>query len=248
MPTPKEELQEHLNKLYPDIASEMEVLSREEVFGGTLMHISKNPKIDSFKPFISHRVAEQTDKRVARICTGPTLTACFMGYIADHYDFEQGTAGEDEEFLGGWVVYGFDFDAAILPSIKLVSDVKETNEHWLVSYNEKTAEYKPKKLGKIFHTQVTSRRFEQEGFQPTMRRDITSFIEVFDGCEMPWDHVRVLKPGFYRIFTQGLLHSQAWNLPNPHSVEDLSPEEYQKAKSLTASLLGLQEKLPSWKW
>jgi len=241
----KAELRSYLDSHYPDIKDEMTVLSKEEVPFQTLMHISKNTAIESFKPFVSVRVAEATDKRVPRICTASSLAGCFLGYYGDWWDFEVGTE-EDEGFLGGYVIYGFDFEAAVLPSTKLVSDVECSNEMWLVTYNESTAEYKPKQLGKVFHMQIALNRVEGE--VPTLRRDITTFVEVYEGCTIPWNNTTTLEPGFYRIYTIGLMHSQAWDKLNQHSVENLSKEEYLKGKELTASLLGLVELPCSARW
>ncbi len=245
MSTAKEELREYLDNHYPDIKDEMRVLNRDEIPNGCLLHISKNPNIKSFRPFISQRVAEATDKRVPRVCTAPSLAGCFLGYYGDWWDFEIGTE-EDKEFLGGYVIYGFDFEVAVAPSTKLVSDVEISDETWLTTFNDKTAEYIPKTLGKVFHMQIAINRVEGE--QPTLRRDITTYVEIFEDCSVPWDNINTLTPGYYRIYTVGFMHSQAWNMLNPHSVEKLSKEDYLKGKKLTASLLGISELPPSAKW
>lgn len=243
----KEAVKGFIASYAPDLVGEITPLTLEEIGVKHLLHISMNNDIAKFVPTVPPRSTEDSDHRIPRVCTAVSLAGCFLGYVNDVFDYMERSWGEVDErvpkpFLGGYVIYGFTPDVAVRPSKVLLSDQECSGEHWLLPYVG-SPEYVPVKLGKIFHTVLTHVR--QPDKENKVRRDTTTLLEVFPGNSIPWDNRTILTEGYWRIYTQALLWSKAWNEVNPYSVEAIDKETYLAAKKLTADLLSLQDAPPA---
>jgi hypothetical protein len=89
-----------------------------------------------------------------RICTAPSLLGCMIGigvgYVA--YNFVHGGDIRDktDPYKGGYVISTFDYEWAVRPNKRLLEVGPKIDEYWLVGYAPEYAEYKPKKIGKVF--------------------------------------------------------------------------------------------------
>jgi hypothetical protein len=234
MSTPVESVLERLKLIAPTQVSKLEVKTQEEI--GQLMHISSNPKITKFIPAISRRGAMCEDNIIPRVCVATTLAGSLLAYARDVYDFEE-LSRTRQGWIGGYVIYTFKYDAAVRPNAKLVYDVEETDEHWLVAHNEETTAYKPNQAGKMFCRSLSSIRSEKERALVYTRE---LFVEVYNECQIKWDAHTALNPGYYRITVTGLRTSVFTDTDN-RTIQSISKDDYLTAKSLTASLLSFDE-------
>lgn len=188
MSTPMQDWKAYAKLLSDKITDHITPVLRKDIFGQNLYHISTNPKIKTFIPQVSARTLDKEDVRVPRICTAPTLLACFVGYGSLWADFYSGTKDS-----GRWTIYGFDFDLGFVAGKKLLPDQATTDEHWLLTYSKATGEYVPKKLGLIKAVACKSRKVGD-----TTVNDIEFVVEVrSDGIY--WNRDQLLERGYWHV-------------------------------------------------
>ena len=139
------EMQAFIKLLAPRVAENVKVATPKEIGVDLLLHISTNAKINNFVPMVSQRTLADEDRTVPRICTATNIISCLKGYQNHINDFEH------QEPL---TVYGIAYTEALIPSEKLLPDVFETDEAWLVTYNTKTRMYPAEKIGELFISSV----------------------------------------------------------------------------------------------
>lgn len=221
------EMQAYLKLLAPKVADQVKVVTPKEIGVDLLLHISTNAKINNFVPMVSQRTMADEDRTVPRICTASNIIGCMKGYQNHINDFEQ------QEPL---TVYGIAYEEALIPSEKLLPDVKETDEAWLVTYNSKTRMYPAKRIGELF---ISSVRYFAGSSKYSM--------EIYGLVEVPFMLAvgTTLSVGYHR-FT---LWYDVNKIASKHGVQDTTPiskTEYLAAKKAG----GIKSKPypPSSKW
>lgn len=238
MTTPMQEWKTYSEHLSDKITKHITPVPRKDVYGANLYHISTNPKIPTFIPQISARTLDEEDVRVPRICTAPTILACFVGYGSLWADFYSGTKDS-----GKWTIYGFDFDLGFVPGKKLLPDQRDTDEHWLLTYSKNTTEFKPTKVGLIKAVACKVRKV-----QSTTINDIEFVVEVRnDGIY--WNRDHLLTKGYWHVVVSNWVDSdKSARLKNTTcTVTALERKQYDQLAGEKLSLLEY-EKPKSAQW
>ena len=222
------------------------IVSAEELGQDYMLHIDKKTPA-KFVPMMPRSAATSEDNTSARVTVAPNLIGCFIGYARAEDDFFEGTYKEfikETGFKGGYEICELKFDYCIKPNRKLVFDSPESMEHWLVSYNKKTLEYIPVKIGKIFVSRISYRAMW--GGVPDYTFEL--YIEVNREKGIPFSPKIYLDRGYYRadVVRNWKEHAESAKEEERFTVEPISKEEYNKAKQLSAAMLSHQDKVPKY--
>jgi hypothetical protein len=241
-------LKEHSRSYSELVRRNIQFVTPADVPDGRLYHISTNTDIKSFVPLIGRRQMLKEDRTVPRICTAATLLGCFIGYTkALSSDFRIPSTGKEENefYKGGWKIYGFPFEAGIRPKEALLPDGDESDEHWLVSYDQATAEYEPVVIGKMFIREI--RMVATSGKRP--KTDIQLYLENMSDAPVSFSKRLVLEPGYHCVTGPGFNEVSHWADDAEYQDSIISKTEYTEAKLHCANLLGLEDQMPGFfKW
>ena len=223
------EMTQYLKLVSDKVASNVKVVTGKDLGIGCLLHISTNPKIPEFIPMVSTRTMNAEDRTVPRVCTAPTIVGCLNGYQAQIKNFHDQL---------GLTIYGIPFDEALIPSTKLLPDVKMTDEVWLVPYSKKYSGYKPNVIGRMFAYTVKWYSSKCE------RYDIEFYVEVLE--DFMFSPTVSLKVGLWRL-TLVYDSSVAANKQEIITVAPLTKAEYVAAKR-SGEVQIKHPEAPSSKW
>ena len=241
----KESMDQYLSLLPEKVRTQLAIVTPEQLKQPYLLHISKDTNISALYPFVSTRIAYFEDKSVPRICCAPTLAGCFLGYAKDIKDFcarEDDVSGDHRRTVrwrGGWVVYGVEYQMALRPSNKLVPDADLSDEHWMVTYDQQTIEYRPIRLAKVFYESallVAGSKYPDS--------EVTMLVEVLTDTPIRFDNRVVLTKGCWRVVAKGLHQTRRWDKIPSVTAESIARPVYQAKKTLVASMLSLEEAMP----
>ena len=233
------DLERYLGSLSKKIQSDIEVVPASSIDRKYLIHISSNTNIKAFVPMMSGRTMDKEDRGVPRVCTAPELVSAIMGYGAGMYEniyaFEK--KQDDPGWKNGYQIYGLPFVYALKAGKKLLPESNITNEHWLVAYNEETAEYKPTRLGIMFYGDITIKRGSE--FSTGSEVEIFVRVDTKDGLHFtPHQH---LAKGFW--YYKG---SDPGNIRNYNSTKNakavvITESEFNQKKRMVAATLSETE-------
>lgn len=245
-PDAKQALTEYLLRLPEDKRAQMRLATPKTLGTPLLLHISFDNLLERFQPAVTKRTAQSEDRSIPRISTAPTLLACVLGYQSDLSDFHDhpkvrsydGT--REVAFKGGWIVYGFPFDVAIRPLEELLPDVERTDEHWLVTYDRFTTDYRPVRVGKVFYDRV---EYVANG-TGTPDTLVTMIVEVHPNMAMALGKDHVLQPGYWQVLVKNLQSAESWDTVEIKRIQQIDAPEYNARKGAVAGLLSLDIPLP----
>lgn len=218
------------------------------------LHIDKNtPK--AFTPRMPPSAGSKENFTAARVTCSDTLVGCIYGYGRTEIDFLDTFIKDEDQpeiYRGGYEICRLDYEFLVKPTAKLVPEAKRSGETWLVSYSEDTLTYKPKKIGKIFFTEIT--------FAPAEIGAVKEVISTGKGyfshtCKegIFWDEDTLCAPGTYRFEitspggTGQVIQRKPKKGDNP--CMPCSPTDYDEAKKFSAARLDYKEALPaSLRW
>jgi hypothetical protein len=231
------------------------ILSAKQHGQNFMLHIDKNtPKV--FLPQMPRSASWKEDNTVGRVTVAPTLAGCGHGYARVESDFMDGTnpefvdpgTGRKDPYRGGYDICAIEFEHCIAPNGSLVFDEPRTNERWLVTYNKKTMQYKPVKIGKLFFTSAllqaakSGDKVQMPGFNMSgyLWHEKAEGIYLVEGKLLPPGHYKVNmhwdEPGEYKSEN-----------PSNHTFVKISAGEFEKNKNLHAALLSESApKFMSW--
>lgn len=239
-------LQPYLSLLPSETRKELTIVTPDTLGTSYLLHISKDTELKRFIPGISRRGMRREDRTVPRVNTAPSLIGCLLGYTSDMFDFHERKPGAKYTearavpFKGGYAIYGFRFDVALQPSRKLVLDVAQSDEHWLVPYDAQHAVYTPELLGKVFYSSVN-----YEVIKDRTCSRIEMYIEVLTDQPIWFEGRRQLTKGCWRAVVNDLHATTAWNQLSDATVEQINPTDYISVKRNVASMLSLESHAPA---
>lgn len=197
-----------------------------------MLHIDVKPP-SKFIPMMPRRAAESEDNTLPRITVADTLLGCIVAYCIlgqDFYDLK----------VQGYHLCALDFDYCVKPTSRLVYDAEESNEHWLLGYNKKTLSYKPRVIGKLFVTEINSKREKVNG-ELKLVHEFTFCLELEEPI---WFSEGIkLEKGFYQISDtksgrKDLEHGGfTYRDGKLFDIETLSAAEYRKKKNLSVTML-----------
>ena len=231
--TEDEKMEAWLNYQPKDVRENVTVVDGASI---AQLHMSFK-KVRNYIPSVPRRAAVKEDTRVSRVSVATNLWGMFVGYAETIDDFLYGMDG----WLGGYYIYKFDVPLLLIPNKKLLYDVKETNEHWIVPYKPELETIKPKMVGTFFITKVTYGTIKVKDKLRSI--DFTAVIECME--EFPLTTDILLSPGHYR-FTGDALCRSMYGLKlddkskwKPYTLEKISKAEYMDEKRISASMLSL---------
>lgn len=229
-----------------EVQANSKIVSAEDIKQDYMLHIDKQtPTV--FTPRMPASAAKSENDTVARITVAPTLVGCMIGYARIESDVTEGTDKdkvEKTQFRGGYDIRELPFKHCLFPNEKLVFDAQRSQEHWLVSYNKETLEYKPSKVGKFFVSKITYETVT--GKVPVARFEI--YIEVHKEGGFKFSPNIYLDKGFYRATVSFDRETDKGSIEEEchFKVEPINPEGYKTAKQLSAAMLSHKDKAPKY--
>lgn len=188
-------------------------------------------------PKISERAANSEDHTVPRVTVSPTLMGCYIGYFqlfhqVLNYDPEYNDVFPKQ----GLYIHELKFDYALKPTNKLVFDGGRSDEHWLVTYDETTREYKPSVIGKMFISEIKIK--QQTGEKNAVTASFRIEVNKKEGIRFSKNIF--LKQGYWSV--DGVSESEAcsWDKDKNLVVRELTKAEYEADKKLSAAMLGFE--------
>lgn len=203
------------------VAKRSEIMSAKEVGVPYLIHISDNPNIKKFEPFITRRMLESEDRTTPRISCSSNLA----GAIGSHSDTDRILSIEDHS---GWFkIYGIEYEFAVKPSGHLVADAPYHDEYWLIRYSPETEVYNSVTLGKFFYQEAFSR---MNRTHKATNQWVTIIEVVKDKLQLTKEVE--LKRGFHRVVleAQYIVRNRfgGFESPNVVSKEEITKSEWKR--------------------
>ena len=229
-----------------EVQANSKIVSAQELGQDYMLHIDKQTPA-AFISRMPASAAKSENDTTARITVAPHLVGCMIGYDRIDSDLLGGTGKTTVEktgFKGGYEICELPFKHCLFPNEKLVFDSQRSHEHWLVSYNKETLEYKPTKVGKMFIASAVY--LPNSGSVPVVSFEV--YIEVHKEGGFKFSPNIHLDKGFHRVVVtfgrekdQGSSDEEANFTPTCIDVTD-----YNKAKQLSAAMLSHQDKAPKY--
>lgn len=243
-------LQSFFSVLVPETRRELTVVTPETLGLPFLLHISKDTELGRFVPGVTRRGLKREDRTVPRVSTAPSLLGCLIAYASDMFDFHERKPGakfsepRNVPFKGGYAIYGFRYDIALRPSRKLVPDVEQSDEHWLVAYDDQHTTFMPEQIGRVFYSSVA---YEVLNGRAVPR--IEMYVEVTCQEGIWLDGRTKLDRGCWRVTMTDLHRAPSYKQVNNLKVEPIGNEDYVAVKRNVASMLSLESYAPpSARW
>lgn len=245
-PEAKAALLAFLDRMPAAKRKELSAVTPEALGMGHLLHVSRDNNIRRFEPGVTRRTAPGEDHTIPRISTATTWAGCVLGYQSDVNDYlnqpvTKAADGRKVAFKGGWVVYGLPFEYALRPSVALVPDAPRTGEHWLVTYDNMTVDYRPFLIAKVFYEDYSIRA----GGDGARVSTITAVFEVLENQSLAMGGGLSLSSGYWRLVFNDLHASNTYGTVNIISCDRITETDYQMAKGAVASLLSMDVPTPA---
>lgn len=220
------------------VQTHSKIVSAEEVGQDYMLHIDKKtPAV--FNPMMPRSASATEDNTAARITVSPSLLGCMLGYARVEMDVQNGTKATDVKstgFRGGYEICELEFKYCLAVNTKLVYDADVSNEHWLVTYNKKTMNYKPVKVGEFFVKYLTYEA--SSGSQPNTI--ITFYLHVIKESGFNYGLDKHVDKGFYKCVTKWDSSEELLLNKEDQHIESISGSEYAKQKGLSAAMLSME--------
>lgn len=246
MQTDKEDFYRWYCTQSKEVQANSTIVAAQDIGQDYMLHIDKQtPAV--FVPRMPRVAASSENDTSARITVAAHLIGCIIGYDRLEPDLLGGTDKSTVKktgFRGGYDICTLPFKHCLFPNEKLVYDAQRSHEHWLVSYNKETLEYKPTKVGKMFVSKVTY--VPVTGKDPAVVFEIYVEVNKVDGFK--FSPSAYLDKGFYFI-TIGFNRDKHQGSADDHNdlkVEKIDAAQYNKAKRLSAALLSHKDSIPKY--
>lgn len=239
------EIKDYVDLLPEKVSKNVSIISKEELGQDFFLHISpENMSRKSYIPWISKRQTEKEDRTTPRITVSDYLYGCIVGYLSllsDAYDYPNVS---DNKKRQGVYIHQIEFDYALKPNNKLVFDQSRSNEHWLITYDLDTKEYKGKVIGKLFITEITTKIIANQ--HSNIEYKLAIEINKDEGVKFSTNIF--LNKGYW-LLTCLANSSESYIKDKDFKTESLSKNEYDKLKAISAAMLSINDKLPTFsKW
>ena len=224
--------------LYPDnITKHLSIIKYSDI-GHELYHISTKRQRE-LVPNISRRSSYKENNTIPRVHTAPYLLGCMASVANIAYKAIYTDTAESKEYKGGWYIHAVDYDIALKPDTTLVFDVNQTDETWLVAYNETISTYPTRVIGKFIPTLIE--------YTPVYRKPHIETIQIAlnitdkNGAWLTKD--TYVAPGYYSVVVsrQGIKYKLI-----DHKV--VEQQEWAQVKKLQADMLSYDTDRSCWSW
>ncbi|MCE5225870.1 MAG: hypothetical protein LLG05_08400 [Porphyromonadaceae bacterium] len=229
-----------------EVQSNSKIVSSQELGQDYMLHIDKQTP-DKFIPMMPRSAAQNENNTTARITVSPNIIGCLIGYARAEDDLISGTKQNTLDktgFRGGYDICEMSFNHCLFPNEKLVFDSQRSQEHWLVYYNKETAEYVPRKIGKLFVSKITYESVSGSLPSPTFEL----YIEIHKQEGIKFSPNIYLEKGFYFAVVKfdRDKHKGSVDQEKNFTVNKIDPVEYNKQKRLCAALLSYGKSIPNY--
>lgn len=232
-----------LNNQSKPIQNNLKILSRSERLP-YLLHISQNDKIKVMTPRIGERQAKMEDRTVPRICVADTLVGAMIGYASVLWDSQNDNnayTNKKSHYKGGYYIYAIPFDHCFVPNNKLVYDASMSGEKWLVNYKPGTAEYTPKRIGKVFLKEMVTEI-------SLGKRVLNATFYLETEADLWLSERSLLRKGHYRLHGPMPDQIKTYKGKTLYRVEEIDQKSFNEVRRLTVSLLDFKTpRLTEWK-
>lgn len=236
-----QELEFFIKRLPDKVQKNITIVTANQLPDPFLIHITKD-RPNVYIPRIGFRQANMEDRTTPRITASTCLYGAIIGYAALPYDvLDAGYQGKNEGWKGGLYINEIPFEYALKPNARLVYDVRASNEHWLVTYNENTRTYIPVQIGKLYVSELKA--LPQINQKP--KYVITIKVEIKK--RFHFDSVNILNPGYYEITFDYNLNS-TWDTYKTTTIKEISKSDFLKEKLLVTANLSVENKSIYAKW
>lgn len=249
----KQAIDEFLSRTPQKVSDSCKVESVEDSGISQILHISSDTNIKEMIPRISTRQMGSEDRTTPRVVGAPTLYGCILAYqsVPQDYMFSSSkTKDNKSNWKNGYKIYAIPYKFCLKPSKALVPDVQNTDETWLVNYDEETRSYKPETAGRVFCQEF---RFKPRiGKKP--QYEATIFVEVTLEQGLWFSKNHKLEKGHWKIeapvYDEESWKHLRWDQDSEVRVENITQAEWLSTKRSVADLLSLSEsKVPAFlKW
>lgn len=201
-----------------------------------MIHITKDQTNKAYIPRIGQKQGHTEDRTLPRITVADTLLGCMIGYAIVEDDFfnRNNLESNKQVAITGYRINRLDYDYCLKPNARLVFDAQVSNEHWLISYNKQTLEYKPVLAGRLFiHAITVTQHVKADRIAPDST--IVGFVEVKEPKGIYLTSKIHLAQG-YHTFT--LLYNQNTTFEQTKKIEctAISKSEFDKREKYKPSL------------
>lgn len=240
---------ENFVKLANDkVAKNVTIVSNKDLGQDFFLHISPdNMSKIKYIPWIGPSQAKSEDRTIPRITVSDTIAGCIIGYgrLYDDVYYSNPNELKERNYKNGFYIHKIEFEHALKPTPKLVYDAKESNEHWLVTYSEDTKEYKGKVVGKMFVTEYIAKPRTNDFNLITIK----TLIEVLDKDGFKYTENNFLTKGYWEVKKTFTPDNDKHNKETKLEVKEITADEYLKAKDISAAMLSINDKVPTYaKW
>jgi len=144
-----------ISRQNPAIAKSMTVVKDVD-----FLHISTNPGLRTMVPRIGERQMVSEDRSIPRICGSETLKGCIYGHAAVLYDILDRMTSDGKQRtdidVPIYTVYRLNVEEVVRPTKKLVRDVVNSKELWVVPYSPEACSAKAEKVGTLLPVKTTT--------------------------------------------------------------------------------------------
>lgn len=234
-----------------DVVEQITPEHREDAQYPQFLHISRNSKLGVMIPRISDRQMKNEDRTIPRVVGSPTLLGCMIGYysLISDYDDRLKSEKKNKDWNGGYYIYSVDYEWRFTPSKKLVPDFDQSDEQWLLNYNQDNKEYQPEKIGKFFAVSGM-RDFTQSVNGSNYVSSITFYVQIDVDEGVQFSPNIKLEKGYHSVtIPYGVnLNSTSitWKKDSAITVTKIEPGTFFATKKLTANFLGFQDNPYQW--
>lgn len=245
----EEDLKDYLRLSSDLVRNNTEIVKQSDELP-VLYHIALDKRPELI-PNVSKRTADGEDNTMPRVCVAPSILHCIMGYgniathAVNHYnlgsnaDKGKKTHASQGYWRGGFYIHAVDYSVCLKPNTKLVPDVKSTDEHWLVAYNEMRRYYETTIVGKFI--------LERVNYVPVVGayadEELTLLAHVKEDVVVKVDREKNIYKGYWRIVILN------WKVVSVVSVEKKEFDEIREASAAMLSLEAFDRDKPAFlKW
>jgi hypothetical protein len=247
----RKEIEEYLNRIPNSVVRSCNVESLEESAIPQILHISMNTNLKEMVPRISTRQMSREDRTTPRIVGAPTLYGCMLGYstiVDDYMGNASRTAENKADWKNGYRIYKIPYEFCLKPDKTLVPDAKQSDETWLVNYNEGTRTYKPIPAGRVFCTKFTF--IPRIGELP--QYEATIYVDVVLDEGLWFSKNYRLGKGYWKIEApvcdSDNFKNLSWDSDNDLTVDEIKASDFFSAKRSVADLLSIKDAPPFLSW
>lgn len=211
-----------------------------------MIHMTPDHSNKAYIPRIGTKQGYTEDRTMPRVTVADTLIGCLIGYACLEEDFFNRNQDKAiaQRSKNGYRINRLDYDFCLRPNARLVYDVQATNEHWLISYNKDTIEYKPTLAAYMVVGSITVMQHPKYDDPDSI---ITCFVDVREKSGIYLAEDIHLEQGYYSFTVCYNRHiTFDTKLSDKLTMRKISRSEFQNRKLIEVSTESLKPAYMKW--